>query len=340
MIHLRVVAPPRCAHRALELLERAPSVVNLIHLEGASRKPDGDVILCDVAREDASVIVGDLRDLGIERDGSIALEAIDTAVADAFDRAEEAAPGLPSDAVVWEEVEARTSEQAELSVSFLAFMAIAMVIAAVGILTDNPVLIIGSMVVGPEFGPIAGLCVALVDRRASLARRSAAALAVGFPVGVAATFLASLAFKWTGLGPDRLLTERHPLTDFVSQPDALAFVVAFLAGIAGVLSLTSTKSGALIGVLISVTTIPAAGNVGLAAGYGNLGEAGGALAQLVLNLSAIMLAALGTLYLQRRLYLARRRRHLDVGDRHAAGVAERRDGAPAAEAASGRRAGR
>jgi hypothetical protein len=36
--------------------------------------------------------------------------------------AEQAAAGSPADAVVWEEVEARTSESAELSVSFLAFM--------------------------------------------------------------------------------------------------------------------------------------------------------------------------------------------------------------------------
>ena len=335
MIHVRVVAPRRRADRALELLESSPAVVNMVHLPGAAHKPDGDVILCDVAREDASVILSDLRGLGIHHDGSIALHEISTAVADAFDEAEQAAPGQPSDAVVWEEVESRTSEGAELSVSFLVFMAIAMTIAAVGIVTDNPILVVGSMVVGPEFGPIAGVCVALVNRRGALARRSATALGVGFPVGIAAAFLASLVLRWTGLGPDALTSQSHPLTDFVSRPDALAFIVAYLAGTVGVLSLTSAKSGALIGVLISVTTIPAAGNIGLASAYGNWGEAAGALGQLSLNLGAILLAGTVTLYVQRRFYVVRLQRHRRglEPQRAPSQAAGGRDGAPRGERA-------
>jgi hypothetical protein len=87
-------------------------------------------------------------------------------------------------------------------------------------------------------------------------------------------------------------------------------IVAYLAGTAGILSLTAAKSGALIGVLISVTTIPAAGNVGLAAAYGDAGEAGGAAAQLGINLATIISAGMVTLYVQRAFYLLRRRRRL------------------------------
>ena len=72
---------------------------------------------------------------------------------------------MPSDAVVWEEVEARTSETTELGGNFLVFMVLACLIASVGIFTGSPILIVGAMVVGPEFGPLAGLCVAIVERR-------------------------------------------------------------------------------------------------------------------------------------------------------------------------------
>ena len=118
--------------QALELLCGSPAVLNVVHLHAAAKKPEGDVILCDVAREEASVIIGDLKELEIPRVGSIAVENIDTAISDAADAAEKAAPGLPSDAVVWEEVEQRTNEKTELSVSFVAFMVLAMQIAAVG----------------------------------------------------------------------------------------------------------------------------------------------------------------------------------------------------------------
>ena len=320
MIHLRIVAPEEVAHQALEVLSASPAVLNIVHLHGAATKPDGDLILCDVAREEASVIIGDLKELEIPRVGSIAVENIETALSDAADAAEKAAPGLPSDAVVWEEVEQRTSENTELSVSFVAFMVLAMQIGAVGILLDQPILIVGAMVVGPEFGPLAALSVALVERRPALARRSLAALAVGFPAGIVLACVATLLFKWTGVSPDDFVPSEHELTSFISDPDFFSFFVAFVAGTAGILSLTNAKSGALIGVLISVTTIPAASNIGVAAAYGDWEEAGGAAAQLVINLTSIVLAGLLTLYIQRRYYVARRRKHLQDPSRAAAGL--------------------
>jgi uncharacterized hydrophobic protein (TIGR00271 family) len=320
MVHLRIVVPSYQSEHALDLLKSAPSVCNVVYLERVAHKPQGDVILCDVAREDASVIVSDLRELEIDKEGSIAMEMIDSQISAAAIAAEKAAEGLPSDAVVWEEVESRTSENVELSGSFLAFMVLAMLIAMVGILTDQIVLIIGAMIVGPEFGPIAGICVAAVEKRKDLFRRSFRALAIGFPVGITATFLAALFVNAVGLVPDDFSADHHPFTQFISSPDQWSFIVAYLAGMAGVLSLTSAKSGALIGVLISVTTIPAAANIGVAAALGAWHEWLGAIEQLSLNLAAILLAGIGTLFVQRRLYLRRRVAHLQDESRIAAGL--------------------
>jgi uncharacterized hydrophobic protein (TIGR00271 family) len=320
VIHLRIVAPEKVAHQALEVLSGSPAVLNIVHLHGVAQKPAGDVILCDVAKEEASVILGDLKELEIPRVGSIAVEHIDTALSDAADAAEKAAPGLPSDAVVWEEVEQRTSENTELSVSFVMFMVLAMQIGAVGILLDQPILIVGAMVVGPEFGPLAGLCVALVERRPDFAKRSLAALGVGFPTGIVLACVATLVFRWIDVSPGDFVPSQHQLTGFISNPDFFSFFVAFVAGTAGILSLTNAKSGALIGVLISVTTIPAASNIGVAAAYGDWDEAGGAAAQLAINLTSIVLAGVLTLFIQRRYYVARRRKHLQDPSRAAAGL--------------------
>jgi uncharacterized hydrophobic protein (TIGR00271 family) len=320
MVHLRIVVPSYQAGHALDLLENTDSVSNLIYLERAARKPEGDVILCDVAREDASVVISDLKELRVDVEGSIALENIDSQISVAAKRAEEAAEGAVGDAVVWEEVESRTSENVEMSASFLAFMALACLIASVGIFLDSPILIIGAMVVGPEFGPIAGLCVALVQRRHDVARRSLVALAIGFPVGITAAFLFALFVRAVELTPEDFTATVHPLTDFIADPDWFSFIVAYFAGTAGVLSLTNAKSGALVGVLISVTTIPAAANIGVASAFAEWGEWRGAMAQLAVNLAAIFLAGLVTLFVQRRLYVKRRRRHLDHAAREAAGL--------------------
>jgi uncharacterized hydrophobic protein (TIGR00271 family) len=320
VVHLRIVAPGDRSEKALALLNAYGSVSNVIFLKDAARRPDGDVILCDVAREDASVILGDLRELDIPRVGSIAIEYIDTHISEAAERAEEFAPGAPADAVVWEQVEASTSENVELSGNFIAFMVLAVLIATAGIFLDSPILIIGAMVVGPEFGPLAGLCVALVEKRGALTLRSLKALAVGFPVAITAGFLVSVAIKEVGLAPDGFALDSREFTEFITHPDFFSFFVAFLAGCAGVLSLTSTKSGALIGVLISVTTIPAAAGIGVAAAYGDAEEWRGAMAQLSVNLTMIVLAGVGTLYVQGLLYRRRRVKHLSDPAREKAGL--------------------
>ena len=320
MIHLRIVAPDDVARKALELLCASPAVINVVHLHGASRKPRGDVILCDITREDASVIISDLKELEVPKVGSIAIEHVDTSISDAAKAAEKAAPGLPSDAVVWEEVEEATSEQTELSVSFVLFVVAAMQIAAVGIILDQPILIVGAMVVGPEFGPLAAISVALVNLQGDLARRSLLALLAGFPIGMLCALLTTLVFVGVDVFPDEYSRATHPFTEFISEPDFLSFFVAFVAGSAGILSLTSAKSGALVGVLISVTTIPAASNVGVASAYGHWDDAQGAAVQLAVNLAGIVAAGVITLFVQRRWYVARRRKHLRDPVRDQAGL--------------------
>lgn len=310
MVHLRIVVPGALVARVLEALEGSPAVSHIVHLPGAARRPEGDVVLCDVAPEAASIVLRDLQDLGVDEHGSIAVERPATVISRAAERAERAAPGAPANAVIWEEVEELTSESTGLTVSFLAFMTLATLITAVGIFLDTPILIIGGMVLGPEFGPLAGFCVALVQGRGALARRSLAALLVGFAVAISAAFAASLVFKWTGITPETFSEEDHGLSVIISHPGFLSFFVAFCAGIAGTLSLTTAKSGALTGVLISVTTIPAAANVAVSAAYADWSAWRGSLAQLAINLGALCIAGVLTLLAQRAVYTRRRAAHV------------------------------
>jgi uncharacterized hydrophobic protein (TIGR00271 family) len=323
MLHLRIVSPRRRTERVLELLQHTDSVCNLVVMEGVARRPEGDLVLCDVPREDASVVIADLRGLGIHHEGSIAVEAIETELSDEMERAIEAAQGSESDAVVWEEVTKRTSESSELSFSFALFMVLAALIASVGIFLDSAILIVGAMVVGPEFGPIAGICVAILQRRPYLAARSALALAAGFPLAIAAVGVVSLIFKATGLTASDFATQEHEFAELISKPDFFAFFVAFCAGIAGMVSLTTAKSAALIGVFISITTIPAAANAGIAAAYSDWSSFRGSLAQLVVNLSAILLAGTLTLVVERLMYARRRRRHVAAVARSSVAAGER-----------------
>ena len=319
MVHLRIVVPPDLTDDVLGVVDSTSGACNIVVLNGAARRPQGDVVLCDVAREAASILIADLQELGVPERGSIAVEEVDVALSRAAEAAVRAAPGDPANAVVWEEVEELASESTTLTASFMIFMTLATLIAAVGIFLDTPILIIGAMVLGPEFGPLASLCVAVVEWRPRLALRSFVALVAGFPVAISAAYLASLIFKWTDLTPDQFSEADHSLAAIISSPDFFSFFVAFIAGVAGILSLTTSKSGALAGVLISVTTIPAAANIGVAAAYQDWSAWRGSQEQLAINLAAICIAGILTLLVQRAIFTRRRAQHVRTNRRAGSG---------------------
>jgi len=300
VIHLRLIVAPDLAVAVLDHLRSRTSVAHVVHVPNAAITPAGDLVLCDVAREGANEVIEWLQRQGVHHSGAISVDTGVVVVSDAAEIADANAPGEGGDALIWEQLEAQVRSDSIPTTSFFVLMSVASVIATVGILLDSPILIVGAMVVGPEYGPIAAVCVAAIRRRWRSTAHAAATLANGLLVAAAASFLASLVFKTTGLALDHYELSDRELTAFISHPDALGAVVAVLAGIVGMLSLTQSRSGALVGVLVSVTTIPAVANVGVAAAYGEWSEVGGALLQLAINVTALTLAGVATLVVQHR----------------------------------------
>ncbi|MGW0362034.1 DUF389 domain-containing protein [Streptomyces sp. NPDC002990] len=302
MLHLRMITPAGLTDEVVALVEKTVGTTHLAILTGAARDPVGDVVLCDVAREAAGELLAGLRALKLDELGSIAVENVDLSLSRTADQADKDAPGEPADAVIWEQLTDATHEESTLSVTYLAFIILATMIAACGVVLDNAVLIVGAMAVGPEFGPLAGVCTGLVQRAPRLAARSLIALLAGFAAAIVATTGFSLLMDALGQFDQGMLDNPRPNTRFIWQPDPFSFIVAVLAGAAGVLSLTSAKSGALVGVAISVTTVPAAANAAVALSYGDVGQMWGSAEQLLLNLAGIMLAGTLTLVIQKLLW--------------------------------------
>ena len=297
MVHLRVVCPAATGEQAMRLLSGREGVVAV----GIGRLAESDagrvVVHADLARECADNTLRELKRLGVTDDGMITLDPIDTALGDLVDAAEHDAPGEGADAMVWDELTVRTGEDSQLTWTFGTFMVLATLLASIGIMTDSPITIVGAMVVGPEFGPLAGLAVGLVRRRRTIARRAAIALLAGFPIAIVGAAIFALLARAAGLISGDVLSG-HRQTEFIYHPGWFSLITALVAGTAGMLSLTSSKSAALVGVFISVTTIPAAGNVAVAVVLTDWYEAGQSAAQLGINLVGIVAAGTVTLFLR------------------------------------------
>jgi len=298
VLHLQLRVPPDLTEEVLRVLCDDETVTNVASVPDVYTKPPGSLVIADVAREGANPVVAALRALDLHHTGSIMLTEPGTLFSDAANAAERAAPGIPDDAVVWDVVENRVRTESVLSWAFLAFLTLATLIAGVGRLLDQPILIIGAMVVGPEFSPVAAICLALARPRLSLLPQGVKTLVVGltFAVAVAAPLWA--AAHVLGMA-SRVDASNGASTDFIIRPDVWSFVIALLAGLAGVLALTTSKSGPLVGVFISVTTVPAVGTIALALGVGAWAEIPGAALQLALNLAGIVLSGTLTVLVQR-----------------------------------------
>ncbi|MFS3127563.1 DUF389 domain-containing protein [Nocardioides sp. Bht2] len=305
MQHVRITTPPELTDQVLEIFADDPAVSQLSVVRGASLHPAGDIVDVDVAREAANDFLDRLDALGVPERGTIHIVPVTSWVSREGYEAERRTPGASADAVVWADVTQRAYEESELNWTYLAFMTLATLLASIAIVIDSQVLVVGAMVLGPEFVPIAALGLAAVRRRGALFRIAARTLLVGFGVAITLATVAALvarALGWVALDD---VTGPRPGTDFIYSPDKWSFIVAVIAAAAGVLSLTSAKVGGLSGVFISVTTVPAAGNVALGIAFGVGHEITGSALQLVLNISGMVVAGWATLAVQQALWTRR-----------------------------------
>jgi uncharacterized hydrophobic protein (TIGR00271 family) len=298
MLHVDISSPSDTTQTLMGVLAENPYITSVSLCTGVLERPVGDTIAFDVPREASQEVLERIFATGVHQTGTVRVEQVATwASRPAFD-AMIAAPGAGADAIVWPEVAQRAYTDSELTWTYLAFMIMATLIAGIAIPIDSQILVIGAMVLGPEFGAIAALGVSLVRRRPSLLRQAVRTLVIGFVVAIAVTTLAALAVRGLGWVDAADLTRARPGTGFIYTPDRWSFIVALIAGVAGVLSLTSAKTGGLAGVFISVTTIPAAANVALALALGDWLEMRGSATQLVLNITGMALAGWATLAFQ------------------------------------------
>jgi uncharacterized hydrophobic protein (TIGR00271 family) len=292
VIHLRVVSPPDITGTLMPMLRTEPAVLNLTVLPGAVSNPDGDAVQFDVLHSAANEVVGRLRDLGVDQRGSIVLENVNTSISALEDRVTARRGRFGEFMPVWPEIEARIRLEGTYPPSWFALLVIAGLIGAVGILTNSQILIVGAMVVGPEYGAILSLAFGLLRRDSSRARQSATALVIGFVLAVIAALLLALIIRGAGLTPRAYTLGVRPVSNLINTPNWFSFIVAALAGVVGVVSLTEARSSTLIGVFISVTTIPAASDVGVSVAFGSWHEAWGSALQLLLNVTVLTAVAI------------------------------------------------
>jgi uncharacterized hydrophobic protein (TIGR00271 family) len=305
MLHVRVVSPAALTGRLAGRLAAASGVQNVVVHPGAATRPDGDAVQFDVHDEAANPVLRDLRGLGLDGAGGISVERVDAVLTGHAEGAADHGALRHERAPVWEMVEATIRAGQAYAPSFYGLLAIAGLIGAVGILTNSQILIVGAMVVGPEYSAIIAVALGISKRDRGPVWDGLVALLGGFLAAIVVTLLFGLAVRGAGKAPAPFLDGTRPVSDLINTPNVYSVIVAVLAGLVGVISLTEARANALIGVFISVTTIPAAADVGISLAFSSWHEAWGSVLQLLLNIVLLVVVGAAGLSTQRTIWRRR-----------------------------------
>lgn len=293
MFHLRVYVRPDRVDDVARLLQAHPGARHIV-LSGTTTDTQAALVTAELDDELADAAVDELTASGVQADDlSIArVQVIRPMTPDGYKLESES----HNDTLVWSEVADEAIENVGIRPSYLAYMAVAGVIACFGVLGRSAVLIVGAMAVSPDLLPLTAAAVAIVARRPLLLSRALGTLLPGLITAVFAAWLVTLCLRATGVV--HVGVDIHSGVVYSLAHVSVATVcVAAAAGVAGMLSFESRSSFA-VGVAISVTTIPAAAYVGVAAGLGEWPGAGGALTVLSINLVVLLAAGTATLGIQ------------------------------------------
>ena len=284
---------------ALEVFGETPAMADvakrLLQVDGASRvqiepaSAEGrSLVRANVSHDATDHILAELRALKVDRT-DVTLMRVEELGGDVT--------GAGATSLIWADVVGLAGSNARLIGRYLAFMAVAGVIACYGVVDANPILIVGAMAVSPDLLPITATAVGLVGRSLQLTAKALLTLTVGMATAVVSAALFAYAQNKLSLLPSGFNINETVLRSLATVNDE-TIAVAFVAGIAGMLAF-ETRASSGVGVAISVTTIPAAGYLGVATGLGEGAKALGALAVLVANVVMIVAGASITLGVQR-----------------------------------------
>ena len=201
------------------------------------------------------------------------------------------------DGYAWVEVIGQARANSRPLARYLALINVAAVIAALGVITNSSILIVGAMAVSPDLLPICATSVGIVGGNYALARRSFTTLTMGLGLVVLTAAVLSALLKWTGLLPDGFEVEQSSLST-LAHTDYSTVLIALAAGVAAMLSF-ETRASTAVGVAISVTTIPASAYLGVAIGGGGTDSSLGTLVVLLVNVGLLIVAGSLTLIVQR-----------------------------------------
>jgi uncharacterized hydrophobic protein (TIGR00341 family) len=188
-----------------------------------------------------------------------------------------------------EELYGAVTDMVRLTRVYVGMVVLSTVVAAVGLLTNDSVVIIGAMVIAPLLGPILAQAMGTTLGDGGLVRSALKTNLVGLGLALGLSVLLGLVLEVNPAGKELSARTSIELGDIV---------VALASGGAGTLAFTAGVSTVLVGVMVAVALLPPLASLGLFLGSGYLIPALGAGLLLITNIICINLAGVMVFWAQ------------------------------------------
>lgn len=306
MHRLTIICPTDKTDAVVALLQEAPRVNHIVCMRNVEVGSGSDMVTALVDRGAADEVLAQLRQHLHWRRGEVSLVDVDLVVRSESELADPREEAVEADTLSWEMILARARGQGRLTSPYLIFMALAGIIATVGLVADIAVVIVGAMAISPDLAPVNAIAVSLAAGLYRRTWRALRTLLVGLAAAILISFLATLFFEAAGVVESGVNSVNETLRTFVSVIDGFTILVALAAGVAAMVAFIVDQGQNAVGVAISVTTIPAAAYIGIALADLNIDQALAALGVLTVNIIFVTLAQIVTLILTRSWRRSRR----------------------------------
>lgn len=188
-----------------------------------------------------------------------------------------------------EELYADITNASQFNWVYISMIVLSTFVAAIGLIYNDVIAIIGAMVIAPLMGPNVALALAVTLADKKLGMRSLKTNMIGLGIVLGVSYIMGMVFSFDP-GGNQFLS--HAAVTFGD------LVVSIAAGAAGVLAYTVGVPGTIIGVAVALALLPALVSMGLLLGAGYLQLALGSLILTVTNLISINLAGVITFLIQ------------------------------------------
>lgn len=292
---------PEKADAVLERLQGMEGVVGLARHAAASLSPPGDIVAVQVANDAVRTVLEALAELEVLDGGSIATNEPRSLLSPRHQHTID----RESNETVWDEMAFMLREDTNLAVNYLALMALAGAVAAVGLWTDTLHIVIASMLIAPAFEPLVRMPFGLIVGLRELATGGLVSAVAGYLMLVLGSLLATFILQLVDPRSLQELQGQFWLA-YWSTVTATAVFTSVLGAVAGVLVITGQRSVLTTGVMVALALIPSLSIVGVALAVADFTLAGRGFVRWTVDVGLVVAISAGVIWLK-QLLLHRRR---------------------------------